>query len=604
MSIKSAPVVIVGAGPSGCSAALLLAKLGIPSILIERRETPSSHPAAHVINARTLEVWAQIDPALADEMFAASPKIDELNEIHWRTSLVGRKLGSISPLPEDPEHVARLLALSSYRTIHLGQHKVEPILWRWVQQNPLIDFRKSTNVWQLDQFDDQVKTVLRPAKDRNGQGPSETLLSRFALACDGANSNIRSKLGIKMEGDTLAHISSVFFHAECKPPLKELPVLAWLYNPDFAGVLINHTDGNFIIMTPYFPPVQSAADFDPEYWQQNIPKALGCVPEKLEIRSCGSWVMTAQVADHFQMGNVFLVGDAAHRFPPTGGYGLNTGVQDAHNLAWKLAAVLNKGTSPRLLESYETERKPIAEYNCAQSVSNHFKMDRVTAPLKMTGRSSMVLGEKLKQAPFSWLPHRWQVNTLNFLMRLAKKQTKPLLENSKRGKNLRAKMAAEIPAQAEHFSAIGLEIGFSYAKGVVAPEGSDKPIAGDGITEYLPTTWPGARIPHVPVHLEHGIGSNHLLLDMNNFQLLCTSKYRQEWDQILSKIHYPTGLSIKTESLDIADKSSTTWQAIFEVGEQGAVLVRPDGHVAWRSKLKPEAAAAKLQDAITTFWPN
>ena len=135
MSIKSAPVVIVGAGPSGCSAALLLAKLGIPSILIERRETPSSHPAAHVINARTLEVWAQIDPALADEMFAASPKIDELNEIHWRTSLVGRKLGSISPLPEDPEHVARLLALSSYRTIHLGQHKVEPILW--IYQNTL-----------------------------------------------------------------------------------------------------------------------------------------------------------------------------------------------------------------------------------------------------------------------------------------------------------------------------------------------------------------------------------------------------------------------------------------------------------------------------------
>ncbi len=604
MSFKMNTVMIIGAGPTGCTAALLLAKLGIPSTLVERRKSPSTHPAAHVINARTLEVWAQINPALADEMCAASPSLDDATDIHWRTSLTGRKLGSINPLPADPDTAARLLSLSAYRTIHLGQHKIEPILWKWVEQQPLIDFRKDVTAWDLQERSNAVITMLRPTSDRTGSGVATPLQTRFAIVCDGAGGRSRENLGIEMKGDVLAHVASVFFHAECSPPLSGLPVLAWLYNPDFAGVLINHIDGDFVLMTPYFPPVQDIADFDSEYWHKAIPHALGTEPKQLEIRSCGSWVMTAQVADHYRRGNAFLAGDCAHRFPPTGGYGLNTGVQDAHNLVWKLAAVLENRAAPSLLDSYEVERRPVAEFNCAQSVHNHFKMDSVTAPFKMTGRASLVLGGKLQRPPFSWLPKSWQRRALMTLMRIARKQTRPLLQDNPRGQRLRDAVAAEIPAQAEHFSAPGVELGFAYESGLVASEPGPKPILGDGITQYRPTTWPGARLPHTDIYLGNGVASNHLLLNMRDFLLLCGPNKHQPWRDTVAKAAIPDGINIRVEELHTAGHTATLWRHLFEVGEDGAVLIRPDGHVLWRTSKSADKSIQDLQQTLTTRWPE
>lgn len=595
-------VVIIGAGPTGCTAALLLAKLGIPCTLIERRNSPSSHPAAHVINARTLEVWAQIDPALAEEMFAASPSLDEATDIHWRTSLTGLKLGSINPLPEDPAKAVQLLSLSSYRTIHLGQHKVEPILWKWVEQQTLINFRKGVSAWDLKQNPDSVTAILRPAHDRDGSGPGEVFEARFAIACDGAGGRSRDALGINMDGDALAHIASVFFKAECSPPLSDLPVLAWLYNPNFAGVLINHINGDFILMTPYFPPAQDINDFDEAYWREAIPHALGTTPTNLKINSCGSWVMTAQVADHYRKGNIFLAGDCAHRFPPTGGYGLNTGVQDAHNLAWKLAAVLEDRANASLLDSYEIERKPVAEANCAQSVHNHFKMDTVTAPFKMTGRASFEMSKKLRRPPFSWIPQVWQRRLLNLLMRLARQQTRPLLQDNKRGSELRAKVAAEIPAQAEHFSAPGIEVGFAYTDGLVASEAGEKPIDGDGITQYRPTTWPGARMPHTNIALNGKPISNHLLLNMRDFLLICAPGNGAQWASALESITLPLGLSVKLEEIHATSAPDETWKKLFEVGEHGAVLIRPDGHVFWRASQTSDVS--QLAQALNSRWPT
>jgi len=621
-----APVVIVGGGPTGCTAALLLAKLGIRSILLERRRAPTFHPAAHVINARTVEVWAQISTALAQEMVDASPPIEATREVVWCTTYTGRRLGAVDIVPK-ADRLRELLSLSAWRPLHLGQHKIEPILWRWVKNEPLIDFRSGVNVDELELRVDGVRLGYGKTRDaRPGQAhPAERVNQkvsdagrsssvgghgqvegRYVLACDGAGSTIRNQLGIALHGPVLSHIASVYFKASLEPLVpKPLPVLAWIYNPEFAGVLINHMNGDYILMTSYFPPVQSEQDFNPAFWKDAIPKALGRSDVPVKISSCGTWTMTAQLAERFREGRVLLVGDAAHRFPPTGGYGLNTGVQDAHNLAWKLAAVLEGRAGDRLLNTYELERRPVAQANCEQSVKNHWKMDQVTRHFKLTGAGLAKLTGLVTRAPFRWLPDSWQRRLVDFVLRSGRAQTRPLLAEGPRSEALRAKVAAEIPQQAEHFGARGVELGFAYSRGLVRAEDTPKPVIGDGIIEYRPTTWSGARLPHVDLQRDGTRASVHTLLNQRDFLLLCAAKAGDDWRRHLASQRLAPGLSVRVDALELAgtpENSGLNWERLFEVGERGAVLVRPDGHVAWRTRKPPASGAVELVETVNALW--
>lgn len=619
MSAENAQVVIVGAGPTGCTAALLLARLGIRSILLERRRAPTFHPSAHVINARTLEVWDQIAPELAREIVALSPLLEETREVLWCTSLFGRELGSINLVPPQ-QQLDALLKLSTYRTLHLGQHRIEPVLWRWVRNEPLIDFRTTTNVDEIECLQDRVELGFGVSRDTrpgqahlsgavntrisgdgrsSGSGVRGRISARYVLACDGAGSPIRQKLGIRMAGPTLAHVASVFFNADV-PPLaaaRPLPVLAWIYNPDFAGVLINHMRGDFVLMTSYFPPVQSEMEFDPAYWKEAISKALGRSDIVPRIKSCGTWTMTAQLADRFRSDRVLLLGDAAHRFPPTGGYGLNTGVQDAHNLVWKLAAVLEGRASDRLLDTYEIERRPVAQFNCEQSVHNHLKMDEVTRHFRVTGANLARLTQLVSRAPFRWLPRSWQRGLVRRMMATALAQTAPLLADSARSERLRKRVADGIPLQVEHFGARGVELGFAYGGGLVCPEPTAKPVIGSGTIEYRPTTWPGARLPHVDVSYRSKTTSVHRLLDQRDFVVLCGPSTAVPWRSRLAEHSSKSVPAVRVEMLDTPE-----WENLYEVGRDGAVLVRPDGHVAWRTLEPPSTAAPELVSMLGRLW--
>ncbi|TMW12550.1 FAD-dependent monooxygenase, partial [Alloalcanivorax gelatiniphagus] len=136
---QNAPVVIIGAGGTGCTLALLLARYQIPSILVDRRSAPLRHPAAHVLNGRSFEIWSQYSPALADEIMALCPTEDEIGDITWCTSLLGKKLGSIDLLA-DKDRVERVQGFGPYRIAHVGQHLLMPILWRAGGSGPLITF--------------------------------------------------------------------------------------------------------------------------------------------------------------------------------------------------------------------------------------------------------------------------------------------------------------------------------------------------------------------------------------------------------------------------------------------------------------------------------
>ena len=395
-------IVIVGGGSTGCTLALLLARLGISSIVVERRQETLVHPAAHVINARTLEIWHQASAPLAEELFALAIPIETLGRIRWCCGMLDEPLGEID-VGADPEFQARVQSYSPFLISHIGQHLLMPVLWAALEREPLVDFRRGASVERVSDSDDRVVVDIHPRL-----GPVERVGARYVVAADGANSVVRERAGIRMNGKILAHIGSVFFHA---PRLFEdagrtRPLLAWIYQPRFCGALISHANDDYVLMTPYFHRGQAVVRDSRAFWNQTLPELLG-PGHDFAVHSTNTWTMTSQIADQFRQGRLFLAGDAAHRFPPAGGFGLNSGVQDAQNLAWKMAAIVNGDAQDALLDTYDPERRPVVERFAQQSVTNYFRLDEVTAPLGITNQAMHKATEAVARPPLSWLPERF-----------------------------------------------------------------------------------------------------------------------------------------------------------------------------------------------------
>ncbi|UXA18092.1 FAD-dependent monooxygenase [Mycobacterium sp. SMC-4] len=560
-------VVIVGAGASGSTLALLLARHGIRSTVVEERLEPRLHPAAHVINARTLEIWNQASADLGSALEAITPPIDTVNIIRWCTDVRSGPIGEIDLLSQ-PERLAEVRTHSSYLISHIGQHLLMPVLWEALDSEPLVDFRRGTHAELSGE-----RVTLRPA-DMEPVAVSP----RFVIAADGANSTLRDAAGIAMSGPVLANMGSVFFHApQLYPNGASRPLLSWIYHPQFSGVMIAHADDDYVLMTPYLHSAQSIARDSRSYWNRILPNVIGS--NDYRIRSTGTWTMTKQIADRFRRGSLLLIGDAAHRFPHTGGFGLNSGVQDAHNLAWKLSAVLNDGAAESLLDTYETERRPVITRFAEQSTSNHFKLDEVTAPLGITNRSLHKATELIGKLRLSWVPDSVIARVTDALTTTQTSRTRRLLRQNARSRRLCERMADEIPNQEEHFVASGLEFGYGYTSPLI--DTAEGPCPDGDVARYRPTTHPGARLPHVIIQSADGSErSTHAAIARRGLTLFTADA--QGWTEALAR----TTLSAPLEVVPLRSASAQlhrTMIDMFEVGERGAVLVRPDGHVVWRT---------------------
>ncbi|WP_330323535.1 FAD-dependent monooxygenase [Streptomyces pseudovenezuelae] len=578
MSIEpTEPIVIVGAGATGCTLALLLARHGIPSTVLERRTHPLLHPAAHVVNARSFEIWHHASPKLAQEIAALAPPAETVNIIRWNGRLADEPLGEIDLL-EDSAQLARVRTHSPFLISHIGQHLLMPVLWNALEGEPLVDFRRGTTVRDV-----------------------EDMTARFVIAADGAHSAVRESAGIRMRGGVLANMGSVFFNApDLHPDGTGTPLLTWIYEPKLCGVLIAHAGGDYVLMTAYLHPQQQIARDSRTYWEHTLPNVLGPdVP--VEIRSTGTWTMTSHTASTFRQGRLLLAGDAAHRFPHTGGFGLNSGVQDAHNLAWKIAAVLDGSANDTLLDTYETERRPVVERFAGQSVANHFRLDEVTKPLGITNQALRAATEAVGHPLLSRMPGRLMSRAADLLTHLQLRRTRALQGDSSRARRLRTDIASRIPAQLEHFASTGLEFGYAYNGPLICSEPGQQPFEGEGVVRYRPTTWPGARLPHAMVLHK---GSPHPIHDLllHNGLTLITADART-WTHALRNRQFDTFLPLQVVGL-IAPTPGDQRNLLdlYELGEQGAVLVRPDGHVAWRTTNACRDAADELISQLANRW--
>jgi 2,4-dichlorophenol 6-monooxygenase len=588
-------IVIAGGGPTGCTLALLLARRGIPSSVFERREEPLVHPAAHVINARSLEIWHQASPLLAEEILSLGTPTEELGSIRWCCGLTNAPLGEIN-VTADAELQERLRSYSPFLISNIGQHLLMPVFWAALEREPLVDFRRGTSVEQVSATAGRMVVEIRPRL-----GPVQHLGARYVIAADGASSTVRERAGIGMHGKVLTHIGSVFFHAaKLFSTDTARPLLAWIYQPRFCGALISHAADHYVLMTPYLHRDQAVARDSDAFWNQILPEVLGTSSD-FTVRSTGTWTMTSQIANRFRRGQLLLAGDAAHRFPPAGGFGLNSGVQDAQNLAWKITAIINGHADDALLDTYDPERRPVVERFAQQSVKNFFLLDEVTAPLGITNRAICKATEAVTRPPLSWMPRRLLGWACDRATQLQTRRTKVLLAGGMRARRLRSQIAAAIPSQLEHFVFQGLEFGYMYRGLLTAPWPDDTPLKQSDIVTYHPTTRPGARLPHASVLHEGQPVPVHDILRPEGLTLLTPSA--SQWSAALRTQPHPAVLPVVVIRLAAADaRDQDELLALFEVGHLGAVLVRPDSHVAWRTTKPAPDGSADLNRFLEEHW--
>ncbi len=536
-------VAIVGGGPVGLSAAIMLGALGVRTLLLERNASTSFHPRGHVVNARSMEIFRTL--GVEDAIAAASVPLERHQGVAFVTRLAGAEIGTLR-YRGDRDLDALEASYSPSVKRSCPQDVLEPILQRHAEGCASVRTRFGVEVVAIDQDGDGV--TLRCQGDGNA---ASAVRARYAIAADGARSPLRHMLDVPMSGlGRMGHQMGIHFEADLWPWIAQRPYLLWwIYNADAAGLFIA-LDGRhrWTFNFAYDPERAAPSDFTESRCIAMIRAAVGVADLDVRIRSVLPWRMQARLAERFQVGRVFLAGDAAHPLPPTGGQGMNTGIADVHNLAWKLALVLRGAAPPALLDSYDAERRPAAQTNVDQSVKN------------ATSMASSGLGGML-------------ANDRALLARI----------DGPDGAEARARLAAAIPAQREHFDYPGQTFGYGYGSACVVDDGT--PPVPFSVHHYAPSARPGHRAPHA--WLDRGDRRISTIdLSVRDRFCLLAGPDGAAWCAALATVAARSGIDATADTVGprgtLVDREDR-WCDLYGIGRTGAVLLRPDGHVAWRA---------------------
>jgi 2-polyprenyl-6-methoxyphenol hydroxylase-like FAD-dependent oxidoreductase len=517
-------VLVVGAGPVGLTLAIALGQRGIRCTLIERKEAPQFLPKMERCNARTMEIYRRM--GLADKIRAAGLPAYCPMDVFIVTSLVEPPLLH-APYPSVAEARAKIAASNDgseprepYQLI--SQYTLEPLLKSVAEELPAVTVRYGCEFVSFTQDAEKVHALVRQS-----DGTVSELRASYLVGCDGGSSAVRRQLGIKLTGDAnILKLRQALYR--CDDLYERIPIGKGRHYH------VADQQGSFLIVqdsTRHFS-LHAVVDSDAEMAVM-FERAVA-LPVRYETLFVGEWRQNLLLADRYGEARVFLAGDAVHLMIPTGGLGMNSGVGDATDLAWKLAATLQGWGGPGLLASYEIERRQIGERNVAAS--------RYASLGRRTWRAA-------------WRPN--------------------IRDDTAAGAATRANLVRIAAVeQRKSNEMIGAELGYRYiGSPIIWPEKGEGPV--DDIMTYTPTTWPGARLPHVwlddGVALQDRLGHGFTLLRLGG-----TSDGTAALQRSFAAYGAP---------LEILDLAAAAARNVYGCD---ILLLRPDMHVAWRGNRLPD----------------
>jgi 2,4-dichlorophenol 6-monooxygenase len=558
------PVLIVGGGGCGLSSSIFLSDLGIDHLLIERHEGTSHLPKGHYQNQRTMEIMRQ--HGIADLIYEHGTPMKYMSQVHYRSSIGGTKDYEGKNFFEldafgGGELSERYTKDSPTPSTNLPQLRLEPLLRQVAEERApgKVLFHHELVEWSQDQ-DAVTATILNRKTNEK-----ITVRAKYMIAADGGKS-VGPKLGVKMEGPTgLVDMVSVYFKADLSKWMGESPnLITFLPSPEGALCGLVPVGPTWGPQSEEWVLHNGIRPDDPEKFDNDsvVPllREVLRIPElEPEIIKISHWFIEAVLAEKYRVNRIFLAGDAAHRHPPTTGLGLNTAFQDAHNLTWKLAAVLKGQASCELLDSYEPERRKIGRRN-------------------------------VDWALFSFMNHAILNMGVGLLPGLPKEAQDAALESyfaqNEQGASIRARAAEVFKTQRIEFQAHNIELGFFYDKGALVSENTEPPEIDPIGSMYHPTTLPGHRLPHAWIEYKNQRISTLDLVGKGEF-LLISGSSAKGWDEATKEVSKNLGTKIKHVQIGYEGEYSDPtgyWENLSEISVYGAILVRPDHHVAWREK--------------------
>ncbi|MDB5524707.1 MAG: tfdB [Rhizobium sp.] len=574
-------VLIIGTGPAGGATAALLSTYGVENLIINRYRWLANTPRAHITNQRTMEVLRDLGRDVEDEAYMFAAEQDLMGENVFCTALAGEEIGRMKSWGKHPSSRAEHQLSSPCRMNDLPQTYMEPLLFKTACSRGTQPRMSTEYVNHVQDAEGVTTTCL----DRL-TGKEITIRSKFLVGADGGNSKVAEHAGLTFEGKMgVGGSMNILFEADLSRHVAHRPsVLYWVLQPgaDVGGIGM----GLVRMVRPWhewlivwgYDINQPAPEVSEDFAIRVVRDLVGDQELTPKIKSVSTWTVNNMYATKMSVGRVFCMGDATHRHPPSNGLGSNTSIQDAFNLAWKLAMVLSGQAGSGLLESFDVERAPIAK----QIVTRANKSIEEFGPIfKALGLLDSVDPVKMQQ---------------NMDARC---------DDTDEAEIQRAAIREAIAYKVYEFDAHGVEMNQRYTSSAVITDGQPEPVfARDAELHYQPTTWPGARLPHAWVFGRDGQKVSTLDLTGHGVFTILTGIGGDGWVDAAKTLGKELGMTIAVHKIGPRQEWQDLvgdWANAREIRDSGAVLVRPDHHVAWRSEGMVDDPAAALRSVFKSI---
>ena len=567
-------VLIVGSGPTGTTTALALATYGIRSHVVSMWNWLAHTPRAHITNQRAMEVFR--DLGFEDQVLEQATAWEMMGDTPYTTSLAGEELIRQRSWGTGDKRKGEYLQASPCGLVDIIQPKIEPILLKNAAERGA-SFAFNTEYLRFEEDTDGVTVFLRERLT----GREYTMRARYLVGADGARSSIAEQLDLPIEGQ-MARAGTVYtlFDADLTRYVEHRPsILNWIVSPDASfgeigmGLLRAVTPWTRWIAGWGFDISKGDPDLSDDFVNNRIKTLIGDPEVDVNLINTSVWYVNQAYATKYSHSRVFCGGDAVHRHPPSSGLGLNTCVQDAFNLAWKLAYVTHGFAGPELLETYSVERAPVGKQ----------------------------IVQRANQSRLDYAP-------LNACFRVPGAEN-PVLEGVKRfrdpgpdGKAARKAVLDALRLKDTEFNALGLELNQRYNSSAVVSDGTGAEVSDrDPVLHLNPTTRPGAKLPHAWLVGRTGRRVSTLDIVGKGMMTLITGLSGDAWAAAAERLSLPFLKTVVIGAPEYQDLYCD-WQEAREIDEDGVILVRPDGYVAWRKLAgasSTDEAEAMLREVLS-----